>query len=84
MRISKQSCFGSTQDTQAKVGIQFTVDTIGKINCVFIFSSREWSLDNEAIRVVKNSSLWNPDIYKKNKVLFTYRQKIIVYWQRKK
>ena len=62
--------------TTGVVGTQFTVDVNGKISEVFIFSSREWSVDLEAIRIIKESDLWDPAVFKGEKVPFTHRQKL--------
>ncbi len=50
------------------VRVGFTVNTDGKCVDVFMRKSVEFILDEEALRVIENSPLWNPAIQKGKKV----------------
>jgi TonB family protein len=50
----------SNKSIQGNVYVRFTVDTEGSLSDIFIQKSAEYSLDQEAIRVVKNSGKWEP------------------------
>jgi hypothetical protein len=58
------------------VGVEFKIDVTGHVSTVFIYQSREWSIDMEAIRIFKNSSLWNPAMASGKKVPYTHRQRV--------
>jgi len=48
------------KNIQGKVHIYFLVDTVGLVKDPFIFKSVEYSLDQESMRLVKNSGRWVP------------------------
>ena len=43
-----------------RITVQFTVTSDGKVDCIKILRSCGELLDNEAIRVIKNSPIWTP------------------------
>lgn len=64
------------RDTKAPVLISFTVDTTGATTDIFIHESFEWSVDMEAIRVVKASPHWSPSTINGEKVVYRHKQYI--------
>ena len=56
----------SVKGGQVRVG--FTVNTSGKCVDIYLRKSVEFVLDEEAIRVIENSPLWEPAIQKGRKV----------------
>ena len=64
------------RDTKAPVLISFTVDTSGTTTNIFIHESFEWSVDMEAIRVIKASPPWNPSSINGEKVIYRHKQSI--------
>jgi protein TonB len=48
------------RDIQGQVRIFFIVDGVGKISDPYIFKSAEYSLDQESLRIIKNSGTWDP------------------------
>lgn len=52
----------SGPNSQGQVGVEFNISTNGKTADLFIYHSTEWSVDMEALRVIKNSSPWNPSL----------------------
>ncbi|MDE3253822.1 MAG: energy transducer TonB [Bacteroidota bacterium] len=60
-------------NSEGRVGVEFYISTNGKTNDLFIYHSTEWSVDMEAMRVIRNSPPWNPAL--KAGVLVTYPQK---------
>jgi periplasmic protein TonB len=49
-----------SKDIFGQVRIYFTVDKEGNISDPFIQKSKEYSLDQEALRLIKNSGKWEP------------------------
>jgi periplasmic protein TonB len=49
-----------SKNIQGQVGIYFTVDKEGNIRDPYIQKSQEYSLDQEALRLIKNSGKWKP------------------------
>jgi len=62
--------------TSGTVGVDFAIDNTGKVASVFIFKSREWSVDAEAIRVIKTGGIWIPGEIDGKKVSYRHRQKL--------
>ena len=62
--------------TKASVGVEFAISKEGKIADVFIFRSREWSVDTETIRVIKASPNWQPAVQNGQPVIYKHRQSI--------
>jgi protein TonB len=58
------------KEVQGMVRIRFTVDKEGVVTDYYIFKSVEYSLDQESLRVIKNSGKWSPafqdGVYKKS------------------
>jgi periplasmic protein TonB len=50
------------KEIQGQVKIFFMVDTSGVVSDVYLARSLEYSLDQESLRVIKNSGKWNPAI----------------------
>ena len=38
----------------------FEISKVGKVNNIYLYHSAEWSADNEAFRVLRNSPIWKP------------------------
>jgi protein TonB len=51
-----------SKDIQGKVSIYFKVDEEGSVKDPFIEKSVEYSLDQEALRIIKNSGKWTPGL----------------------
>ncbi len=66
----------SRPGTKATVGIDFYVNKEGFISGVFIHHSYEWSVDTEAMRVVKTSPRWKPAVQNGKNVIYRHRQSI--------
>lgn len=62
---------------QGTVIVQFIVDTEGKIQDPRIFKSVEFSLDEEALRIIQKSTQWIPAVQNGKKVKSYKRQPII-------
>ena len=62
------------------VGVQFIVDKEGNVGDESIFCSVEYSLDKEALRIIRNSPRWSPALqsgkpvksYKKQPIIFGF------------
>lgn len=54
------------------VYVQFIIDTVGKVQNIFIKKSVEYALDEEAKRVIEKSSEWNP-AFQNGKFVKAYR-----------
>lgn len=63
-------------EKQGNVVIQFIVDTEGKIEDPAIYQSVEFSLDEEALRIIRNSKKWIPANQNGKKVKSYKRQPI--------
>jgi periplasmic protein TonB len=57
---------------QGRVYIKFVVNSQGELENVEIYRGVHPDLDNEALRVIKNSPLWEPGIQSGRKVSVTY------------
>ncbi len=62
--------------SSGKVGVEFKIDTLGKVESIFIFKSREWSVDSEAVRIIKAGGNWIPAEEDGIKTSYRHRQKI--------
>ena len=58
------------------VGVSFEINTMGKVNKIFLYHSAEWSADNEAIRLLNNSPIWNPAEKNGLPAEYNFRQKL--------
>ena len=58
------------------VGVSFEINKTGKVNKIFLYHSVEWSADNEAIRLLHNSPIWNPAEKKGIPTEYNFRQKL--------
>ncbi len=50
------------KEIEGQVKIYFVVDTTGMVTDPYLIRSVEYSLDQESLRVIKNSGKWNPSI----------------------
>jgi protein TonB len=48
------------KEIQGQVRIHFLIDTVGNVTDIYIYKSVEYSLDQESLRVIKNSGNWVP------------------------
>jgi protein TonB len=71
-RFLNQSYSGN----KATVVVTFIISKEGKVSDIFIFQSREWSIDTETIRVLKKSSDWKPAFQNGKPVLYRHKQSI--------
>ena len=62
---------------QGQVGVQFIVDTSGKVQDLRIYRSVEFSLDEEALRILRNSPDWKTAMQNGRKVKSYKRQPIV-------
>jgi periplasmic protein TonB len=61
---------------QGRVVVQFIVDTVGRVSEPRIFKSLEFSVDEEALRIIQKSPLWTPAFQRGRKVKSYKRQPI--------
>lgn len=61
-----------------RVYVQFEVDTQGKTTDITIFKSVEYSLDQEAIRIMRESPKWKP-AWQDGKVVKSYKRQPIIF-----
>lgn len=66
----------SGPNTSAFVAVEFEISVEGDVANIFIYHSREWSVDLEAIRVLKNSPKWKPAQLNGQPIIDSYRQRI--------
>jgi len=66
----------SGPQTSGTVGVEFVIDSTGKVASVFIYKSREWSVDAEAIRLIKAGGNWIPAEIDGKKESYTHSQKL--------
>jgi len=59
---------------KAPVGVQFNIDSTGKVYDPFIYRSCEWSIDSESLRVIRLSPNWQPAFRDGHTVLYSHRQ----------
>jgi protein TonB len=65
-------------DTQGKVMVSFVVDKDGSINDIKIVQSVEYSLDEEALRLIRQSPKWEP-AFQNGKAVRAYRRQPIIF-----
>jgi len=63
---------------QGDVIIRFVIDTEGNVTDPEIFRSVEWSLDEEALRIIKKAKRWTPAV-QKGKVVKSYKMQPIYF-----
>jgi protein TonB len=64
-------------ETQGRVVVQFVVDTEGKVEQIELYQSLEYTLDDEAQRLILKSPRWSPAMQDGKKVKSYKRQPII-------
>ncbi|MFI5153002.1 MAG: energy transducer TonB [Chitinophagales bacterium] len=77
--VYPQRAINSNMDGDVRVG--FTVDTAGRVQDLFISKSVEYSLDEESLRIIRESGKWNPAFqnwkfvksYKDQPISFRYK-----------
>ncbi|HPH91074.1 MAG TPA: energy transducer TonB [Ferruginibacter sp.] len=63
-----QPDIGNKSKKGGKVKVQFVVDTTGKTTHIYLRKSAEFVLDEEGLRVIRNSPLWQPAFQNGRKV----------------
>jgi periplasmic protein TonB len=65
-------------EIQGIVSINFIIDTTGNTGDIFPFHSVEYSLDEKAMRIIRNSPRWKPAI-QDGKLVKSYKRQAIVF-----
>lgn len=76
VKIPDRFVRGSTSGNFAKVVVNFMINKEGRVSDIFIKKSTEWSVDTEAIRVIKKSIDWKP-AYQYGKPIIYWKQQSI-------
>jgi hypothetical protein len=61
---------------KAEVIISFNVEKDGSLNDIFLYRTSEWSVDTEALRLIKTAPRWSPAIQKGVPVIYRQKQSI--------
>ena len=62
--------------TMGRVSVMFSIEPDGHTSDPFIFQSREYSLDAESIRIIRESGKWRPAVQDGKKVKSFHHQPI--------
>lgn len=76
LKVPDRFVRGSNSGNRAKVIVNFMVNMQGRVSDIYIKKSIEWSVDTEAIRVIKKSYDWKPAFQNGKPIVYRKQQSI--------